>query len=1232
MSNIGEKIKLGEKLGFLFEVGFNIGMLTYIKQNDIKHHYGDLYSQDLKQLKFSRIIDRLAIDEKVVSDSNRKIIKDWVLFFLQKAFLSGLNFLQEYFSAVGIEESYYKKLNILYYQCFFHGNNSLGTYTDKGDTEAYTNVLQQLDNIDNVEQYINQYQKTGEFLKADSLILIEYQKSKNQKIKTILSIDYSIFAIREIQDLDDIRSVEVLKRILLKEIAYLRKKSIFANLGLDSKTPTINLSENLKYYYKAFVTKDKETMKMIQAGSYAYSFYNFLRSNNFLEYNESINVNIIGYSDRGISSLTLTNKEEHINILKTCYDIYTDKIQKELATARQDILKKIKREAAKSFTDGKNFFDKLMETKNNKKQIHSLNHTETIDNFLSPIDTLPTEIYNNLNLDPKLDLRNAHKELIKRELESDKFYLFLTGNPGIGKTTAITEFLKQPRITDEGFLFFYISPRTQVNLDIFEKFTDKQTGKLYDDQLFAITTNAILIKSNDGNLTVNYRSNMYEDKRIKYNNVYFINQSHELEYKPSNIADTYRHNEDTIKDQAVKTKGVLQSICEATNTLIKTEMSNNIIATVAMQSFKKTKGSKNTFLAHFNKIFNSSYNSRKGVFLEDKMREISSRIKHIFVMIDEITGDESGVYFLHEINKFFRQFKDEYGFNYKIIVADASIVNPDVINQHFSSTVPEPNKIFFRQCFAQTLPLSVENFKFKNKPATIINSNAYPANSLKITYKLFIESIEFHEKLYSQKNQPLREVVQKQLIKDIQHILKSHASEQIIVYIQDKERLAELILKIQSSRKFKEKRDYLEIHANLGDKEKKEIKQYLDLETLKVIFMTSSASRGLSFPNVKHILVEIPRFEVEKNLMEVIQVIYRGRGNDEIDRQNKQLIFYLTEQAIYDQEEDKEKRKLAIQETILSFINLLLILKTSIMTRIQGSGNIGNHQFLMIPVSGKSVSAAGETFSSKLSNLIKQLKKEARKSYDNEKLIEAYTYLEKLLKKCDFTLKKLFKDTEKSGISPLDLRTELSNQFLKLMDNSFEELLNYYPIEQCHISGSLLVVPIQGKAIEERYKIKTDKSSDSLDYEKIINNLYYIKTHPKLPETLKRTVSDVIKFVDTIFEKDNSVQNYEQNSQYDDQYYAIPLYAFIIPDLLEEYFQCDDDQTEEYSFKDILILYLRSLYPVSSLLPIGSQYEKFPFMIFRSYSLNELRYKLFTDKYLLNSHEINILSLILAKK
>ena len=35
--------KIGDNLGRLFEVGFNIGILSYIQQNNIYHHFGNLY-------------------------------------------------------------------------------------------------------------------------------------------------------------------------------------------------------------------------------------------------------------------------------------------------------------------------------------------------------------------------------------------------------------------------------------------------------------------------------------------------------------------------------------------------------------------------------------------------------------------------------------------------------------------------------------------------------------------------------------------------------------------------------------------------------------------------------------------------------------------------------------------------------------------------------------------------------------------------------------------------------------------------------------------------------------------------------------------------------------------------------------------------------------------------------------------------------------------------------------
>lgn len=51
------EFQLGQELGRLFEVGFNIGMLTYIEQYQIPHRFGSLYRQELEQISFSEMVE-----------------------------------------------------------------------------------------------------------------------------------------------------------------------------------------------------------------------------------------------------------------------------------------------------------------------------------------------------------------------------------------------------------------------------------------------------------------------------------------------------------------------------------------------------------------------------------------------------------------------------------------------------------------------------------------------------------------------------------------------------------------------------------------------------------------------------------------------------------------------------------------------------------------------------------------------------------------------------------------------------------------------------------------------------------------------------------------------------------------------------------------------------------------------------------------------------------------------
>lgn len=107
--------------------------------------------------------------------------------------------------------------------------------------------------------------------------------------------------------------------------------------------------------------------------------------------------------------------------------------------------------------------------------------------------------------------------------------------------------------------------------------------------------------------------------------------------------------------------------------------------------------------------------------------------------------------------------------------------------------------------------------------------------------------------------------------------------------------------------------------------------------------------------------------------MEIIQVIYRGRGGN-LDQGEKFIKFYLSDKAIYftpkvDQDnhplspaESQELAKISLQESCLSALNILIILKASIMTRIVGLGQIGFQSYVMIPIGGKSIKQGGDSF------------------------------------------------------------------------------------------------------------------------------------------------------------------------------------------------------------------------------------------------------------------------------
>ncbi len=1219
----------GENLGRLFEVGFNIGVLAYIKEHKLQHNFGEIYQNDLNNFHFSKMLPEIFRSENFQASLDIKIVEKWSLFYILKGFFAGLNFFREYLNAIAWPP---RRLKILYYQCSFAYQNSIQTY-DKMEEISQREILSQLTDLnpnfstDKIHQCVKHYHlNKGEFLQADFLMLLQYE----QEIK-MLCIDLSTFAPPRFENIFE---VTILRDLLMREVNYLRSQSIFANLRIDTTGLQEDFSEDLQRFYTAFKVKDKETTKLIQAGSYSYSFYQFLQQQKMIPNETEVLFNIVGYSDRALNSISL--HQNQIKVLETCWQIYKNQPrEKTINDARHDVLKSIRLNSARCFKDGGDFIDNILEMTGDITK--PIVYTETIDNFFNSIDILPDDLAEKLNIPRGLTLRNAHAHLIINSLNSENLYLFLTGNPGIGKTTAIANFLKKHK--EEGFLFFYVSPRTQVNLDIIEKFKDSETGLLCDNQIFCINTNADIIASNGKQSTVNYTSNQYQEDFMK-KGVEFRKSSEEIKRPENYPQNLVRKNETTIHYVPSKTKGVLNSISAAIYALINQKISNQIIATVAVQSLKVTENGKNT-LEHFEQIFKDTYNKREGEVNAQRMGRISQRIKHLFIMIDEITGDDSGVEFLEEISKIVRKYElTQHGFNVKIIVADASIVDADVIKQHLEDSEPEPDKIYFKKLPENSPnipPLHITPLTegFQRSPAIMINTNSYPACRLQITYKVFAECIKFQENASLKQKNNLIKRVQAEMIKDIQTRLAQPEIEQMIVYIQDKRRLAQLIEQIQKQQEFIKNQDYLEIHANLSEAEKANIYQFKN--QVKVIFMTASASRGLSFPKTTQILVDIPRFEIEQNLMEVIQVIYRGRGEYELnktkDNDPKELVFYLSDRVTYS-EESQENYGRSLKESQLTILNLLLILKMSIMTRIAGYANIGKEKYLMIPIGGKSIDSAGESFSHKMVNLIKALKSEHR-AHPNDKLVEdVYTRLEKIFSRTEFVLTKNPTSSTtktKRQITYLDLREKFNQKFREIC-NPLSKLLNYGNLESAYVIGSLLVVPTADHKLEENYQIRLYQEIQKEATPELLQKLYRIKDSKFYGEQLKSAIKggaiELIKLLNRV----EKSQSFELQTQRIDQYYAIPLLVFLLGEEMKAYFEKDKniEEPEEQRLRDILSIYVRSRYPVGSLLPIGYKYKDFPFVVFKSYSLEQMRKKMFTDKYLLSSTTFNVLNLILS--
>lgn len=1167
------------EFGNLFEFYFNIGMISVLKEKDNK------ILKYIKNYKLSEIDSKFTIN--VVDENEKSILKQNIYLTIFKAFISGQSFINEFINSKKL-----RNYNVEYIQANLF--NPFCENTKDFEFEKYKNLIKDYFDIEIDKQKFNNLTKKGEFLKADSIIVL----SSKEKYY-VLCLDNSVYINNSSKDYKDITNI---KKLIQNQTYKKRNKSCFSNLNIQSgEIIDFDIDEKFTNYLTVFNNKEKGVYKCIQAGSYVYSFLKFI--NKKIDLQKIKSICLCGYTDEDFSIINISKnqlQEKGDEFLKNLSFAYKNSNSDMLKQNKQRIYKII----SKNFRDYFKLDNDFMFFQNELNKINEQTINYTYSNFQNTAKKIVFE-------EKEETLRNHHNNIIKRFLKDySKNILFLTANPGIGKTTAITEYLKN----EESYIFFYVSPRIQVNKDIENKFLNKE-NKLYDDDLICISANSTdekIINSKKVKV-VNFLANNNEKYENIQSDIKFLNSKRQKETKSS-----YQKYEKISSNEFVENnccfEGVLSRVCDGANFLIQNDLSQKIVITASIQSLKKVKNNKTT--NHINKIFNS-IKSKNGEINQKAFDEFSKKYKNVIFMIDEITGDSSGIGFFNEIrniifeNIYYKLDESKKSkVNFKLIVADASITNKEIINNHFNTQKENDiSKIYYQKINQIPKSLEFDEFVFKNKyPSVCINANSYPSDKLSTIYNIYTKTVKESTQDYS-----LFEKIDFEISKKAYN----SSDEQIIIFVQDKKRLANIKDKLKKFHKDYKKqeliqnKDFIIINSDLSDNQKNEVLNYKN--NVRYVFMTSSASRGISFEKTTKILVDVSRFSIENNLMEIIQVIYRGRGGVYDTTKEKFIEFFVGDYIYYDEENKQDQ----IIKATFSLMSLLITLKACIETRINGYSHFAKNNIVLIPIGEKQITTHEDLFIDLLSSVNRKISNEMIKE-------ENYVYLENIKNIFSKIFDSLTIITNKTIFNQnYNNFYDIKREFFEKIKTSSYNLLDFKPFNDCYVVGNVMIFKVIND-FKINMHILNDVFEEGLENDLIKNIKMLVKSDNNLSSPLKNDLNKILDLIYYIKDEKQSL-DFSKKVNSNERFILIPINSVFFCEEFKNYFkkEKEHDNSINKKLKDLIKVY----YQNNALLPISHKYNDFPFLCFKSSSMESLRKSAFSENYLLFSSEINIINL-----
>lgn len=827
---------------------------------------------------------------------------------------------------------------------------------------------------------------------------------------------------------------------LLRYRRYVDSRGVFARVSAEVEEERFELSDDIKAHLGAFTSDNKPFYKLCQAASYAESTVQVLERYGLLV--KPCVVRALAITPNGLESLAARYlpggaKDPRFALMQQLGTAYRKAVKRqdddeagltqEVDAVFRQILSRLPkslksglkglREIPTPGTDYRFEFEEKVPEFANPMQRYSTDEAlalveespEINDYFGGSAKNAITRALEDLRTgEITVALRDLHAAAIVAGLGAAKRgklnVIGLEGNPGIGKTTAVTRYLAQQ---SSGYFFLYVSPRVVINRDVTEKLARKDGAP---SGILTITTNAQIISAApryhrsqveqgldgerriDGAVVVDGVKNL----NVPRNSILFLSpeQEHEIEAKHAGSRlgkTTLSEHEDQVEERPLL--GVLSAMSLTTRELLAQNPEvNRVVLTAALQGFREKANRRNT-IQSLSQLFRESVARRAGI---EERRRVAQRMPTVVVMVDELAGDGAGAPFVHAVA---RWLKDEFiepfeagesPFTVILVISDASLGNELVLDRYLNAGDRAPDKILISKSRGRKpFALAVTKVAIDAGMPKVLHvmTNSYPASELTVRYRVNLSTVRLIEKqpgLLETPRQAVRRVAEEALFENAAQEIRNAVAggaKQVIYFAQDKLFLRSLRNTLTQDTELGLNEHNVQIlDSSIPGSRRKKLVEEKTRDSIKVFLMTSSGARGVSFPKTDWIIAAVPRFNVEAALMEIAQLIYRGRGKYHDEEGNeipgdsvpRRLVMLVDDFLVHG--ETLDKRQWLRQS--LDLMTLLVMLRATIFTRITGDAGL-NQNLALVPV--------GSVGLEELLNLMSQ--------YVLEFLAEADTYV-----------------------------------------------------------------------------------------------------------------------------------------------------------------------------------------------------------------------------------------------